>query len=163
MIKIIVCSIFIFFDINQFYDFTDEKKIMPKKNIMTRNTPIKTDNKIMKNVVFLINQKKYKVIFYENNTTKEILKMIPISINMSDFNGNEKMYVLDKKLPVSEIYPWEINAWDIMLWQDNTLVIFYKSFKTEYAYTKIWYFEDINLLKENLWKEKNLHLQILLN
>ena len=55
---------------------------------------------------------------------------------MDELNGNEKYVYLDNSLPINLSNPKHINAGDVYLYQDNCLVIFYKSFDTSYSYTK---------------------------
>ena len=62
---------------------------------------------------------------------------------MSELNGNEKYIYLDNTLPTNSSNPKKINAGDIMLYGDNCLVIFYKSFTTTYSYTKIGHINNL--------------------
>ena len=63
---------------------------------------------------------------------------------MKELNGNEKYVYLDSKLPVSEYSPKHINKGDVMLYGNNCLVIFYKSFDTSYSYTKIGHIDNLD-------------------
>ena len=62
---------------------------------------------------------------------------------MNELNGNEKYVYLDNKLPTSPYNPKRINAGDVMLYGNNCLVIFYKSFDTSYSYTKIGHIDNL--------------------
>ena len=74
----------------------------------------------------------------DGNPTVDALKpMLPLTIEMTELNGNEKYFELPTKLPVAAAKPGTIQAGDLMLWQSNTLVLFYKSFRTSYSYTRI--------------------------
>ena len=89
----------------------------------------------------------FEVDLEKNATVAELLKLLPLEINMNELNGNEKYYSLDSRLPTNVQRINQIKAGDIMLWQDNCLVIFYKSFSTSYSYTKIGHIKDTtNLL-----------------
>lgn len=79
----------------------------------------------------------YQVTFAENETAKAFCAMLPLTLSMQELNGNEKYIYLDKKLPSSPEYPGTVQAGDLMLYGDNCIVLFYKSFDTSYAYTKI--------------------------
>ncbi len=86
----------------------------------------------------------FMAIIYNNETTKALKAILPLNINMTELNGNEKFKQLSSDLPASAEAIGTIRAGDIMLWGSNTLVIFYKTFKTTYPYTKIGYIENTN-------------------
>jgi hypothetical protein len=68
---------------------------------------------------------------------------------MEDLNENEKYIYLQEKLPNSPKVPEKIEIWDIMLYWNNCIVIFYKSFTTTYSYTKIGHIKNM----QDLWTE----------
>lgn len=72
-----------------------------------------------------------------NDTAKAFKKMFPLTLKMSELNGNEKYYYLDESLPSNPQKVGSITAGDVMLYGDDCIVIFYKSFSTPYKYTKI--------------------------
>ena len=77
--------------------------------------------------------------------------MLPLELNMKELNGNEKYVYLDNSLPTNSSNPKRINAGDVMLYGNNCLVIFYKSFDTSYSYTKIGHIDNLeNLGNENI-------------
>ena len=106
----------------------------------------------MQNIIITIKNKKYEAILYDNSTTKELIKKFPITITMSDLNGNEKYYNFSKSFSISSENVASINKGDIMLFGDNCLVIFYKSFSTRYRYTKLGYIKNLEDLENSLGK-----------
>ena len=106
----------------------------------------------MQNIIITIENKKYEAILYDNSTTKELIKKFPITITMSDLNGNEKYYNFSKSFPTSSENVANINKGDIMLFGDNCLVIFYKSFSTRYKYTKLGYIKNTEDLENSFAK-----------
>ena len=106
----------------------------------------------MQNIIITIENKKYEAILYDNSTTKELIKKFPITITMSDLNGNEKYYNFSKSFSTSSENVASINKGDIMLFGDNCLVIFYKSFSTRYKYTKLGYIKNTEDLKNSFGK-----------
>ena len=106
----------------------------------------------MQNIIITIKNKKYEAILYDNSTTKELIKKFPITITMSDLNGNEKYYNFSKSFPTSSENVANINKGDIMLFGNNCLVIFYKSFSTHYKYTKLGYTKNLEDLENSLGK-----------
>lgn len=106
----------------------------------------------MQNIIITIENKKYEAILYDNSTTKELIKKFPIIITMSDLNGNEKYYNFSKSFSTSSENVANINKGDIMLFGDNCLVIFYKSFSTRYKYTKLGYIKNTEDLENSFGK-----------
>ena len=106
----------------------------------------------MQNIIITIKNKKYEAVLYDNSTTKELIKKFPITITMSDLNGNEKYYNFSKSFSTSSENVASINKGDIMLFGDNCLVIFYKSFSTRYKYTKLGYIKNTEDLEDSFGK-----------
>ena len=74
----------------------------------------------------------------ENNaTTKAFKKMVPLTLNMSELNGNEKFFHFSSALPTNAAPGSGIQAGDLMLYQNNSLVLFYETFNTSYRYTRL--------------------------
>ena len=85
----------------------------------------------------VIKDKVYAVELAENQTTDALKKMLPLTIDMSELHGNEKYYYLEQSLPTNAKPAGKISNGDIMLFGDDCLVVFYKSFDNPYSYTKI--------------------------
>ena len=86
----------------------------------------------------------------ENNETVQALKaQLPLDLEMTELNGNEKYYYYST-LPTSATRPGTVRAGDIMLFQSNTLVIFYDTFESDYSYTRIGSVTDPDGLAEAL-------------
>ena len=79
----------------------------------------------------------FTVTLDDNPTVDALKPMLPLTVEMTELNGNEKYFDLPTKLPVAAAKPGTIQAGDLMLWQSNTLVLFYTSFRTSYSYTRI--------------------------
>ena len=90
----------------------------------------------------------FAVDLESNATVAKLLDLLPLEINMDEFNGNEKCYFLDSSLPTNTVRVGQIKAGDVMLWQDNCLVIFYQSFSTPYSYTRIGHIKDTTNLRK---------------
>ncbi len=111
------------------------------KDIDNTNSP--ESSKEINTVKAIINEKEYIIKLEDNETVKDLINMLPLNIKMNDLNGNEKYVNLDKSLPTNAYYPKRIYAGDVMLFGDNCLVIFYKSFDTTYDYTKIGHIDNL--------------------
>lgn len=72
-----------------------------------------------------------------NATATAFKELLPMTINMSELNNNEKYYGLPNALPTNASNPGTIQNGDLMLYGSTTLVLFYKTFSTSYSYTRI--------------------------
>ena len=73
-----------------------------------------------------------------NNATANAFKeMLPLTIKMTELNGNEKYFDLSGNLPAHASNPGTIQTGDLMLYGSNTVVLFYKTFSTPYNYTQL--------------------------
>ena len=97
-----------------------------------------------------INDKNYEVSLEKNNTVKDLIELLPLNITMQELNGNEKYYYLDKSITSAPMEIKEIKKGDIMLYNSNCLVLFYKDFTTHYPYTRIGHIDNPEGLEEIL-------------
>ena len=101
-----------------------------------------SENKMVSNIKVIVDGKTYNAKIEENETAQSLVNMLPLELNMSELNGNEKYIYLDKTLPTNSYSPKHIEIGDIMLYGNDCLVVFYKSFDTPYSYTKIGHIEN---------------------
>lgn len=84
-----------------------------------------------------INNKVFTATLQNNATAKAFKKLLPLSLNMAELNNNEKYAEIPNSLPTNATNPSTIQNGDLMLYGNNVLVLFYKTFSTSYSYTKI--------------------------
>ncbi len=84
-----------------------------------------------------IGSKTFKATLENNASVAKLNSLLPLTLDMSDLNGNEKYYHFPTRLPTNEVDPGTLQNGDIMLYGDNSLVLFYKTFKTTYQYTRL--------------------------
>ena len=96
-----------------------------------------------------INDVKYDMILENNDTVQSLLGLIPLELEMQDLHGNEKFVYLNTNLPMNSSRIGRIYKGDVMLYQDNCFVIFYKDFETTYSYTKIGTISNLPDLDQN--------------
>lgn len=90
----------------------------------------------------IIGADEFAATLYDNETVRALKKLLPMTINMNELNGNEKYHYLPDNLTALAERPATIQEGDIMLYGSNCLVLFYKSFSTSYSYTKIGRIEN---------------------
>jgi hypothetical protein len=79
----------------------------------------------------------------DNDTAKAFLAILPLTLDMSELNGNEKFcYLSDSIRKDTSSCPGTIEAGDIMLYGSNCVVVFYETFNTTYNYVKIGHISD---------------------
>lgn len=115
-------------------------------NTQTEETNNGSDN--MNNeeirVNLIVNNKTFSATLENNETTRKLIEMFPMTLNMSEMNSNEKYNYLDSNLPTNTTSPRTINAGDIKLYGNNCLVVFYKTFSTPYSYTNLGKVDNVN-------------------
>lgn len=102
--------------------------------LQAANTPVLQEPHKMK---LTINQHAFSVTLANNQTAEAFRRMLPLQFTMNDLNHNEKYYYLSQPLPSRPQPIKHIQAGDIMLFGEDCLVVFYKSFTTSYSYTPI--------------------------
>ena len=115
------------------------------RNAITENTEFMNDTLIIK-----IGVREFTATLLDNPTATAFKAMLPLTIDMTELNGNEKYFDLSKSLPTNASNPRKINTGDLLLYGSNTLVLFYKTFSTSYSYTKLGKIDNPSGLAEVL-------------
>ncbi len=106
------------------------------------NKTKESDAKVL-DIKIIINDKEYTLNLENNKTAQEFIDLLPLKFTMSELNGNEKYVYMDNSLTTNSYNPKHIEKGDVMLFGDNCLVLFYKSFDTGYSYTKIGHIDNL--------------------
>jgi len=93
-------------------------------------------------MIITIGSRTFKATLEDNPTVAKLKALLPLTLNMTELNGNEKYYHLSTPLPTDAISPGTIQNGDLMLYGNNSLVLFYKTFKTTYSYTRLGRIDD---------------------
>jgi hypothetical protein len=104
-----------------------------KSNIPMTNSKIKIK----------VNSQIFTATLLDNKTVKTFKKMLPLTMKMTELNGNEKYFDLPNSLPTNSYNPETIKNGDLMLYSSKTFVLFYKTFLTPYSYTKLGSLDDV--------------------
>ena len=89
-----------------------------------------------------INGQTFLAALCDNETAAALKEKLPLTLDMSELNGNEKYNYLPFSLPTDAGNPGQIHAGDLMLYGSDCLVLFYESFPTSYRYTPIGRIND---------------------
>ncbi|WP_298614748.1 cyclophilin-like fold protein [uncultured Odoribacter sp.] len=79
----------------------------------------------------------YTATLEDNSTARAFAALLPVTVTMTEMNGNEKYYNLSGNLPANPFRPGTIHAGDLLLWGTNTVVLFYETFSSGYSYTRL--------------------------
>lgn len=139
---ILLLIAFLIFGCNQTQESNETQETNQSEETIVQETEEGETNMIM-----TINETDFEVTLEQNETVEALLDLLPLTFTMKDLNSNEKYYYLDQDLPSNSQAVSKIEAGDIMLFGDNCIVIFYKSFSTSYTYTRIGKFNDVDGLK----------------
>lgn len=114
------------------------------KNVkpITEETETHNNGDMRNKLKITVGAKTFSAILLDNATTTALKKMLPMTLEMIELNGNEKYVRLPSNLPANASNPGTIHTGDLMLYGSSTLVLFYESFSTSYTYTKIGRIDD---------------------
>lgn len=110
-------------------------------NTQKQENKSEVENKMSK-LNIKVGNKTYTATLNDNETTRALLKEMPLTINMSELHGNEKYYYFNQSFPTNDERITNIKTGDIMLFGSDCLVLFYENFSTSYSYTKIGHIDN---------------------
>jgi hypothetical protein len=85
----------------------------------------------------VVGKQRFAVALDDNPTARAFLQLLPTSLDVTELNGNEKYARLPRSLPTNAARPGTIQTGDALLYGDDTLVVFYETFRSSYSYTRI--------------------------
>ena len=97
-----------------------------------------------------VNGKIFDATLENNSSTQELVKKLPLDVEMTELNGNEKYFKFNENFPSADKNIGEIHVGDLMLYSSSYLVLFYKNFPTSYKYTRLGKIENPENLSEIL-------------
>ena len=90
----------------------------------------------------IIGAKTFTATLADSKTGRAFAQLLPMTVTMTELNGNEKYHYLDSSLPTDSYQPGTIQAGDLMLYGNNCVVLFYETFSSSYSYTRIGSIDD---------------------
>jgi hypothetical protein len=123
---------------------------IPTEKEATGNPNNPPQNKETMKMKITAGGKEFTAAMQDNETARALVALLPLTVNMSELNGNEKYYNLPQNLPGTAANPGTIQTGDIMLWSSNCLVLFYKTFSTSYSYVRLGRVDNVDGLAKAL-------------
>ena len=105
-----------------------------------------------RNMTILIGNTSFTVTLDDSETVRKFIGLLPMTLNMSELNGNEKYHNLSQSLPAASNSSGNIKKGDLMLYGANCIVLFYKDFSTGYSYTRLGKIDNPDGLEEAVGK-----------
>ena len=84
-----------------------------------------------------VGERRFAITLADNVAAHAFAAQLPLTLDMSELNGNEKHADLPKALPANASRPGTIRDGDLMLYGADTLVVFYSTFNSSYSYTRL--------------------------
>lgn len=95
-----------------------------------------------------VGNRQFNATLNDSEAAKELVRMLPLSVAMTEHNGNEKYYNLPERMSGRATAPGRVEAGDLMIWSRSTLVLFYADARTSYSYIRLGKVDDPAGLRE---------------
>ena len=89
-----------------------------------------------------VGDRRFAVTLTDDAAARAFAARLPLTLDMSELNGNEKHADLPDALSANASRPGTIRNGDLMLYGTNTVVVFYATFNSSYAYTRLGRVDD---------------------
>ena len=89
-----------------------------------------------------VGERRFAITLTDGAAARAFAALLPLTLDMSDLNSNEKHASLPRALPASASRPGTIRNGELMLYGTDTLVVFYLTFDSSYSYTRLGRVDD---------------------
>jgi hypothetical protein len=89
-----------------------------------------------------VGERRMAVTLADTEAARAFAARMPMTLDMTDLNANEKKFDLPKELPANASRPGTIRNGDLMLYGTSTVVVFYLTFDSQYSYTRLGRVDD---------------------
>ncbi|MCP2073244.1 UNVERIFIED_ORG: hypothetical protein J2Y77_002680 [Pseudomonas lini] len=97
-----------------------------------------TDEKMEAPAMWMtVGNQRFSITLDDNPSARALVRQLPLRLDMRELNGNEKYASLPAPLVTNATRPGTLRNGDLMLYGDDTLVVFYSTLKSSYAYTRL--------------------------
>lgn len=90
----------------------------------------------------IVGEHRFAITLTNSATARAFAGLLPLTLEMSDLNSNEKFASLPEVLPTHASAPGTLRNGDLMLYGEDTLVVFYLTFNSSYSYTPLARVDD---------------------
>ncbi|RZK40029.1 MAG: hypothetical protein EOO90_16625 [Pedobacter sp.] len=108
------------------------------------NTNENTTNPTGSKMKITVGSAVFTATLFDSPSVTALKARLPLTINMEDLNANEKFYHFSTTLPTNASAGGNIQVGDLMLYGNNSFVLFYKSFNNSYSYTRLGRIDNVN-------------------
>ena len=119
-----------------------ETSVQNNENVVAGTGNNNNDNTSTTKMKITIGTAVFTATLYENPSATAFASLLPLTIDMTELNANEKYYNFPSTLPTNASVGGDIKVGDLALYGNNVLVLFYKNFNTSYSYTKLGYVDN---------------------
>ena len=98
----------------------------------------------MPGVKAIIGDKEFTITLAQTDAALNFKDALPMTLDMKELNGNEKYCYTGYSYRSAPEKVGYINEGDLMLYGDDCIVLFYRSFSTFYSYTPLGKTDDID-------------------
>lgn len=115
---------------------------VPKETRKALNPQPSQEVETMNTITVTVGGVSFSATLNDSPAAQTLREALPLTLDMSELNGNEKYIYLDFSLPADAQAVDQLHAGDLMLFGSNCLVLFYESFPTTYTYTPLGTLDD---------------------
>ena len=109
---------------------------------VSQDVPATFDQAEELRMLMIVGKRSFAITLANTNAARAFAAQLPLTLDMAELNGNEKHADLLQALPTEASRPGTIHSGDLLLYGSNTLVVFYKTFRSSYSYTRIGHVND---------------------
>lgn len=95
-----------------------------------------------------IGNSEFTATLSNNETVNAFMKMLPMTVNMTEMGGYEKYHYLPQSLPGATENVGTTYEGDLMIWSGNCLVLFYTTRPTSYSYIRLGRIDNTDGLQQ---------------
>lgn len=105
---------------------------------------IGVEGEAMMDIDITVGSSTFAAKLYDTEAARAFIALFPLTLDMTELNGNEKYCNLAADLPSgSTERPSTIHAGEIICWSGNCLVLFYETFSNSFGgYIRLGYVQD---------------------